>query len=247
MRTPTEMPTAAPGPAGPPPPTARRRLGVRLRNYFLTGVIVTAPIGLTAYLTWLVVHGIDSYVTPLVPARYNPETYLTFSIPGFGLLVVLAFITFVGFVTANFVGRRLIMVGEKLVDRMPVVRSVYNALKQILETVIKQSATSFNKVVLVEYPRHGVWALAFVTADTTGEIRRTIGDDLVSVFLPTTPNPTSGFLLFVPVRDVIFLDMTVEEAAKMVISAGVVVPTDRAALRPRQADAARIPEPVDPG
>jgi len=204
-----------------------KRVITRIRNWFLTGVIVTAPIGITAYLTWLVISGIDAHVRPLIPHDYNPESYLPFGLPGFGLLVVLAFVTFVGFITANFFGRGLIRLGEGLVDRMPVVRSVYGALKQIFETVIRQSNAAFKKVVLVQYPRKDMWVLAFVAADTEGEVPRRVGTDLASVFVPTTPNPTSGFLLFVPKHDLIYLDMTVEEAAKMVISAGVVTPPDR--------------------
>lgn len=251
IRSDPPTPGAVPPADRPQRTTRTKRVMARLRNYFFTGVIITAPIGITAYLTWLVVTGIDAHITPLVPARYNPQSYLPFAVPGFGVFVVLLFLTLVGAFTANFFGRALISAGERLVDRMPVVRSIYGTLKQIFETVMQQSATTFNKAVLVEYPRRGIWALAFVTADTRGEIRRSLDDELVSVFLPTTPNPTSGFLLFVPRRDVVFLDMTVEEAAKMVISAGVVSPSDRAPVPYLASDDAadadadvRVPEPV---
>lgn len=215
---------------GPEPvlimPAARPRLITRMRNYFLTGIVVTAPISLTIYLTWQLIGWIDHQVTPLVPAKYNPETYLPFSLPGLGLVIMVVFLTFIGFLTANIFGRTLIGLGERLVNRMPIVRSVYNAFKQILETVLQSSSQSFRQVVMVEYPRREIWALAFVTAETEGEIANKLDDDLLSIFVPTTPNPTSGFLLVVPRRDVILLDMSVEDAAKFIISAGVIVPPD---------------------
>jgi uncharacterized membrane protein len=217
------------------------RFLTRLRNYLFAGIIVTAPIGLTIYLTLLVVHFVDDQVLPLIPPRYNPETYLPFSLPGVGLVVMLAFLIFVGFVAANFFGRIAIRTGERIVDRMPIVRSVYSALKQILETVLQQSSNAFRQVVLVEYPRRGIWAIAFLTSETEGEVQRRTDEQVVSVFLPTTPNPTSGFLLLVPKEDVIYLDMTVEEAAKMIISGGVVIPPDRSA------PGYEAPEPVGNG
>lgn len=207
-------------------PAERPRLLTRLRNYFLTGIIVTAPISLTIYLTWELIDWIDHKVTPLLPAKYNPETYLPFSLPGLGLVIMVVCLTFIGFLTANIFGRTLIRLGERLVNRMPVVRTVYNALKQILETVLQSSSQSFRQVVMVEYPRRDIWALAFVTADTEGEVERKLGDELINIFVPTTPNPTSGFLLVVPKRDVIMLDMSVEDAAKFIISAGVIIPPD---------------------
>ena len=208
-------------------PAERPGLFTRLRNYFLTGIIVTAPISLTIYLAWELIGWIDHQVTPLLPAKYNPETYLPFSLPGLGLVIMLVALTFIGFLTANIFGRTIIRLGERLVNRMPVIRSVYNVFKQILETVLQNSSQSFRHVVMVEYPRRDIWALAFVTADTQGEIVRLMDDDdLLNIFVPTTPNPTSGFLLVVPRRDVIPLEMSVEEAAKFIISAGVIVPKD---------------------
>lgn len=207
----------------------RIRFLTRLRNYLFAGIIITAPIGLTIYLTLLVIHFVDAQVIQLIPPRYNPESYLPFSVPGLGLLLMLVFLILVGFIAANVFGRILISIGERIVDRMPVVRSVYGGLKQIFETVLRQSSTAFRQVVLVEYPRRGIWALAFLTSETEGEVQRRTVDTLVSVFLPTTPNPTSGFLLLVPKDDLIYLDMTVEEAAKMIISGGVVMPPDRKA------------------
>lgn len=198
----------------------------RLRNYFLTGIVVTAPISLTVYLTWEFIAWVDDRVTPLVPAKYNPETYLPFSIPGLGLLIMVVFLTFVGFVTANFFGRALIKFGERLVNRVPIVRTIYNALRQILETVFTQSSTSFRQVVLVEYPRRGIWTTAFVTSDTEGEVARLFDDEMINIYVPTTPNPTSGFLLIAPRKDLIFLDVSVEEATKFVISLGIIASED---------------------
>ena len=222
---------ASNGPEQPPetPVSLRPNLLQRLRNYFLTGIVVAAPIAITIYLAWLFINSIDNLIRPLIPEKYSPETYLPFGIPGFGVIVVVAGLTLLGALTANFLGRYLLGIGERIVNRMPIIRSVYGTLKQIFETVVSQSSTSFQEVVLVEYPRTGLWALAFVTTETKGEVRRVLDQDLVSVFLPTTPNPTSGFLLFVPRKDLIRLDMTVEEGVKKVISAGIVTPSDRKA------------------
>ena len=199
----------------------------RLRTYLLTGIIVVAPVSITFWLAWQIIDLIDRNVTPLIPAPYNPETYLPFSIPGLGLLITLVVLTATGALAANYTGRVLVRTGERLVDRMPVIRNVYGALKQIFETVLRQSSTSFRQVVLIEYPRRGLWAIAFITGRTVGEVQNTTEDELVNVFLPTTPNPTSGFLLFVPRKDAVDLGMTVEEGIKMVVSGGIVTPPDR--------------------
>lgn len=199
----------------------------RLRNYFLTGFIICAPLAITAYLVWSFIGWVDGWVKPYIPAVYNPDNYLPFSIPGFGLIVAFVLITLVGFLTANFIGRSIVNYGENLLGRMPFVRNLYSGLKQIFQTVFSEQETSFEKVCLVEYPRKGIWALAFIATDTRGEVGallRAQGQDTVSVFLPTTPNPTSGFLLFIPKTDIQILDMSVEQAAKLVISAGLVAP-----------------------
>jgi uncharacterized membrane protein len=199
----------------------------RLRAYFLTGVIITGPISLTIFLVWEFISFLDNRVGGLLPARYNPETYLPFSLPGLGLLVMLAFLTLVGMLTAGLAGRTLVRLGEQLLSRMPIVRSVYGTLKQIFETVLAQSSRSFREVVLIEYPRRGIGAIGFVTGPTRGEVQSRADDELVNVFLPTTPNPTSGFLLFVPRKDLVHLDMSIEEGIKMVISGGIVAPSQR--------------------
>jgi uncharacterized membrane protein len=195
----------------------------RVRNYFLTGLIIAAPLFLTVYITWTFVKWIDGWVTPFIPPPYRPDHYLPFAIPGFGLVVALAFITLLGFLTANFIGRQTILMGESLLGRMPVIRNLYRGLKQIFETVLSHRAGAFQTVALIEYPRKGIWSMVFVASEAKGEINHRL-DDTVAVFLPTTPNPTSGFLLFVPRSDMIVLNMTVEDAAKMVISAGLVTP-----------------------
>ena len=205
-------------------PAPKRGIAKRLRDYFLTGVVVSAPIGITIYLTWALISFVDETIKPLIPERYNPESYFSLSFPGLGLLIMVVLLTLLGALTANFFGRTLLGYGERVVARMPVVRNIYKALKQIFETVATQSAGSFRQAGLIEYPRKGIWSICFITANTNGEVQGRSHEDLASVFVPTTPNPTSGFLLFLPRKDIIILDMSVEEAAKLVISAGMVVP-----------------------
>ncbi|MEM0924086.1 MAG: DUF502 domain-containing protein, partial [Pseudomonadota bacterium] len=174
-----------------------------MRANFLTGLVVVAPLVITIYLTWTIITFIDDQIVPLVPSMYNPSTYVDFDIPGFGVLVFLIVTALVGTMTRRVFGRQLIRWGEGLIDRTPVIRSIYNAIKQIAETVFSSSATSFSHACLVEYPRRDIWAVAFVSTETKGEIlEKADENDMISVFLPTTPNPTSGFLLFVPKKDV---------------------------------------------
>lgn len=214
----------------PTPRPPRRGFFTGLRASFLTGLVIVAPAVLTIWLITSVVEFIDNKVLPLIPRRALPDFLLSISFPGMGVLIFLLFTLLVGWLAKGYIGRSLIEWGEQIVARMPVVRSVYNGLKQIAETVFAQSSSSFNRACMVQYPRPGIWAIAFVSTDTRGEIATRLGEVVpqsgkhISVFLPTTPNPTSGFLLFVPEADVIMLDMTVEEAAKLVISAGLVVP-----------------------
>jgi uncharacterized membrane protein len=213
----------------------RKRHGVvaRLRGYFFAGLLTTAPIGLTLWLFWVLLKFIDARITPLIPARYNPNTYLhsvtpvDFDIPGVGLIVLIVVLIIVGAMTRVLLGRWLLRVSEHLLNRMPVVRSVYSATKQIVETVLKRQSEAFRQVVLFEYPRRGTWAIGFVTGQTKGEVQNLTDDEVVNVFLPTTPNPTSGYLLFVPRRELVVLSMSVEEGIKMIISGGIVTPPDR--------------------
>jgi len=208
----------------------RRGLFAGIRASFLTGLVIVAPAVLTIWLIQTVIEFVDGKVLPLVPSRFFPDWLTGISIPGLGLIIFLAFTLIVGWLAKGFIGRSLIAWSEEIVARMPVVRSIYNGLKQIAETVFAQSNTTFNRACLVQYPRPGLWAIAFISTDTRGEIAHHLGQQVgisekhISVFLPTTPNPTSGFLLFVPESQVIPLDMSIEEAAKLVISAGLVVP-----------------------
>jgi uncharacterized membrane protein len=202
-------------------------LGGRLRNYFLAGILVTAPIGITFYLAWIFIDFVDRQVTPLIPAKYNPETYLPYGLPGLGLLIVIVVLILIGALTAGFVGHAFMRMSERVLAQMPVIRSVYGAVKQILETVLAQQSNAFREAVLVEYPRRGIWAIAFITGRTEGEVQNLTEEEVINIFLPTTPNPTSGFLLFVPKKELVPLSMTVEEAIKMVISGGIVTPPDR--------------------
>ena len=199
----------------------------RLRNYFLTGVVVCAPIAITAYLAWSFVGWVDSWVKPYIPAQYNPDNYLPFAVPGFGLIVALFLITLVGFLTANIIGRSIVSTGEKLLNRMPLVRNIYSGLKQIFETVLANRQELFNQVGLFEYPRRGAWSIVFIAKQQETEVNaalESVHGKTIAVFRPITPNVTTGYLLYVPEEDVIPLEMSVEDAAKMLISAGLVGP-----------------------
>ena len=213
-----------------------------LRASFLTGIVVIAPISLTFYLLWTVVGWIDGVVLPLVPGPWRPEQYIGINLRGVGVIFFFLFTVFIGWIAKGLIGRSLIRWAENVVAQMPVVRTVYNGLKQIAETVFAQQDTSFDRACLIEYPRRGIWAVGFISTSAKGEVNRVAGgaEQLISVFVPTTPNPTSGFLLFLPKSDVIELDMSVEDAAKLVISAGLVYPEDKARSGP-QAPLAHIP------
>jgi uncharacterized membrane protein len=200
----------------------------RLRNYFLAGVLVTAPVSITFWLTWRVISFIDDRITPMIPPQWNPESYLPFGIPGLGLIIALVFLTLTGFLAAGYLGRLTMRVGERIVARVPIVRSVYSWTKQVMETVLSQSSSAFREVVLIEYPRPGCWAVGFITGQTVGEVQRLTAETVYNVFVPATPNPTTGFLLFVPKSDVHHLNLTVEEGIKLVISGGIVVPDQQA-------------------
>jgi uncharacterized membrane protein len=208
----------------------RPRLMARIRNYFFTGLVTAAPIAITLWIVVGLVRWVDSLVKPLIPARYDPDLLLLFDIPGVGVVIAFTLITLLGFLTANLLGRSLVSFGERIVGRMPFIRSIYGALKQIFETVLASSTPTFNQVVLIEFPRREVWSIAFVATSARGEVREVLQsgiepeEEMISVFVPTTPNPTSGYLLFARRSECILLDMTVEDGAKMVISAGLVTP-----------------------
>jgi len=208
----------------PPPRKPRRFAG--LRASFLTGIVVIAPVALTVWLVWGIIGWVDGVVLPLVPYTFQPEKYIGINLRGIGVFIFLIFTIVVGWIAKGLIGKSLINFAESLVDRMPVVRTIYSGVKQIAETVFAQSERSFEKACLIQYPRKGIWAIGFISTTAKGEIaeRAETSGALMSIFLPTTPNPTSGFLLFLPKEDVIELDMSVEEAAKLVISAGLVYP-----------------------
>jgi len=214
----------------------RKRFVARLRTYFLTGLLVAGPAAITLYVGWLIVGFIDTQVSALIPTAYNPKTYLP-GVPGVGVAILILFLILVGWTTATVAGRMAIGFGEGVLNRTPVVRSVYGAVKQIMETILTTNSNAFRQVVLLEYPRRGVWCIGFVSGATTGEVQNVTMRRHVNVFVPTTPNPTSGFLLFVPEDDLHVLDMTIEEGVKMVVSGGLVTPPDRRPAEQRDAPA----------
>ena len=199
----------------------------RLRAYFLAGVLVTAPFVLTAYLVWAVIDFVDSRVMTLIPERYNPNAYLPVGIPGFGVVVALVLVTAIGALTAGLVGRFLVGFGERVLARMPVVRSLYGAIKQIVSTIVSDQATSFRECVLLQWPQPGMWTVGFVTGNPTDEIQAlSPGRDMVGVYVPTTPNPTGGYLIWVERSQLVPMAISVEDGFKFVVSCGIVAPTD---------------------
>ena len=198
----------------------RRNLVVWLRNRFLTGLVITVPIFITLYLVSWSVQLLDSWFKPFIPSIYRPETYLPFSLPGVGVIIAIVLLTLIGALAGNFVGNFLLAMSDRAMRRMPVAGTIYSAIRQILRSTLRDGA-SFSQVALIEYPRKGVYAVAFVTKAADKRVNDASGETMIGVFLPTTPNPTSGFLLFLPERDVTILDMTVEEGARLVISAGL--------------------------
>jgi uncharacterized membrane protein len=211
--------------AGPPPGLSAR---ARLRNYFLTGLIVAGPLAITIYITWWFTTLVDGWVKPLVPARYLPETYLPFTIPGFGLILALLGLTMLGFLTANLVGKSLLNYGEVMLARMPFVRGLYKGVKQIFETVFKQDGNSFRRVGLIEWPGEGLWSLCFITEPAQGALAEALppGDHLC-VFVPCTPNPTTGYLVMMERARVKEVDLTTDDAFKLLMSMGIIQPESR--------------------
>ncbi len=226
-----------PGPFAPEPRKGiSSHLGARLRNYFLTGLIIVGPVTITIYIVWSFINFVDAYVKPFIPVRYLPETYLPFAVPGIGLMFGVVGLIFIGALAANLLGRSLISGAEMMVEGMPIVRNVYKALKQVFEGVISTAgqSQSFQKVGLIEFPSKGLWSLVFVTSESTGEINLKAdggSHDLVGVFMPTGVVPPTGFICFVPRNEIQILDMTAEDAAKIIISAGMVVPDYQDKLR----------------
>lgn len=200
------------------------KLGAKLRAYLFTGILVTAPVAITFYLAYKLILWIDVFVNRMLPPQYKFDNYMPMTIPGVGLVILILFLMLVGMFAAGFLGRFFIRLGEWFVAKMPLVSSVYSLLKQIFETVFSSKTQAFKKVVMLEYPRKGIWILGLVSADLGGEVADKLPEEMVNVFIPTTPNPTSGFLIFVPKKDVIEMDMSVEEAIKFIVSGGLVEP-----------------------
>jgi uncharacterized membrane protein len=210
----------------PPEEPHSSHLGARLRGYFLTGLIVVGPVAITIYVVWWFINLVDAWVKPLIPKAYLPETYLPFNVPGVGLIVGIFGLMVIGALTANLFGRTIVSYGEMMLDRMPVVRGVYRLLKQIFTTIFSKSGTSFKRVGLIEFPRRGIYALVFIAGESPAEIQEKAakGPAMMTVFMPNAPNPTTGFVVFTPADEVILLDMSLEDGAKMVVSAGLVGP-----------------------
>lgn len=198
--------------------------GGRIRGYFLAGIAVTAPIAITFYLTFAFISLVDRSVAQLFPETLSEGIFGGLDIPGLGFVTALIFFVLIGFLATNFLGRFFIRLYESILDRMPVIRNIYGAVKQIFETVMATQSTAFREVIMFEYPRKGLWAIGFVTGTSEGEVQTQIKSETLNVFVPTTPNPTSGFLIFVPKKDVIYLNMSVEEGVKLVVSAGIIAP-----------------------
>lgn len=223
----------------PLPPAAAGRtrgpgIGARVRTWFLTGLVVAGPLVLTGYITWWFVDSVDNAVRKVVPVRFWPDNYLPVSLPGFGVAFAFVGLTLLGFVTANLAGRSLIAFGEQLLDRTPVIRSIYRGAKQIFETLFAQNGTSFRRVGLVQFPIAGQWTVVFISAPPSATIDAHLppaGDGgRVSVFLPCAPNPTTGFYFYLPAKDVIEIDVTPEDAVKLIMSCGLIQPEGQATL-----------------
>ena len=191
----------------------------RLRNYFITGIFVLIPIGITLYLTIFLI----KISSKILPKELNPNYYLPIDVPGLEIIISLFLITFIGWLSLTFIGKRLVNIFENILNRIPILRTIYSSAEQLIENFSQDKKTK-KSVVLVQYPRKGIWAVGFATKENTGKIKQSIGQDTINVFVPTTPNPTSGFLLMFPKEDVIYLDLTFEEASKFVVSAGSITP-----------------------
>src|SRR6201991_4764287 len=242
-----ELPPTAP-PEDPVLDTYPRGLMARFRNYFLTGLVVAGPIAITFYLTWWFVNWVDNLVRPFVPTAYRPETYLPFGLPGSGLIVAVIALTLLGFLTANLIGRSLVDLGERALGRIPAVRAIYRAMKQVFETLFSGQGSSFRRVGLVEFPSPGMWAIVLISQAPSAAVASSLPgkEDPISVFLPCSPNPTTGFFFYVPKSKIIEVDMSTEDAATLIMSCGVVQPgagndpQKKAAALAGMAHAARI-------
>lgn len=229
---------------------APRGLMARFRTYFLTGLVVAGPVAITLYLTWWFVTWVDGLVRPFVPTAYRPETYLPFGVPGSGLVVAVIALTLLGFLTANLIGRTLVDLGERLLGRIPAVRAIYRGLKQVFETLFSGNGSSLRRVGLVEFPSPGMWSIVLISQSPSSNVAASLPgqEEHVSVFLPCSPNPTTGFFFYVPRSKIIEVEMSAEDAATLIMSAGVVQPgandAKRVAALAGMANAARIANSV---
>jgi len=215
----------------------------RIRTYFLTGLVVAGPVAVTLWLVWWFVTWVDGLVRPFMPVAYRPESYLPVQIPGLGLIIAFVALTLLGFLTANLIGRKLVDFGESILSRMPVVRPIYRTAKQIFQTLFSKSESSFRRVAVIEFPSPGMWSLVFLTQSPTEDIAsRLPATEYVSAFMPCTPNPTTGFFFYVPKAEVIELDITVEQAMTVIMSAGIVQPGAEAQAHGSQARLAALAE-----
>ena len=232
-------------PSDPPP---RQTLFAWLRGRFFAGVVIAAPIGISIGLVYWLITFLDARIKPLLPPLLQPETYTNIAIPGFGVLVAIAGLTLLGAVATNLIGRSIVRLADRLLSRIPVVSNIYSAFKQLFEILGSNQQASFKEVVLVEYPKKGTWCIGFLTARARGEVQTQLAEDYVGVFVPTTPNPTSGFLMYLHESEIKRLNMSIEDGAKMIISAGLVVPNGDAKIEPEE-DFAKLnpPEPEDHG
>src|SRR5215475_4985308 len=218
-------PTLPGGEPPAPPELFHHGFVARIRNYFLTGLILVGPVYITLNLTWWFINWVDDLVRPFIPLAYRPETYLPIKVPGTGVIIVFVALTTLGFLTANLVGRTLVEIGETILNRLPVVRPIYRSLKQIFETLFAKNGSNFRRVALVEFPSPGMWSLVFLSQTASPEMAARLPEtEHVAAFMPCTPNPTTGFFFYVPRRDLIELDISVEAAMTLLMSAGMVQP-----------------------
>jgi uncharacterized membrane protein len=225
----------------PSPPPVHRSFAHRLRSWFFTGLVVFGPVAVTAYIAWFLVNTVDNWVKPWLPQSLSPDAYLPLHVPGVGVVIGVAGLTLLGFLTANIIGRTVVGFSEAMLDRTPVVRGVYKGLKQVFETIFSQSGSQFRKVGLVEFPVKGSWSIVFLSSDPGPVLSGVLPGDkpMVSVFMPCTPNPTTGFFFYIAAEDVIELPISADEAAKLIMSAGLIQPEGQAALA-AMAEAAKL-------
>ena len=232
-------------PIFPPPnvPPKHPGLFARLRNWFLAGLVIAGPLAVTIWLVWWFINTVDQWVKPLVPPSLWPDLYLPVRVPGTGVLLAVIGLVLLGFLATNILGRTLLNVSEVMLDGMPIVRGLYRSVKQIFETIFSQSGTSFRRVGLVQYPAKGMWSIVFISSPPVRQVSQVLpaSEDYISVFLPCSPNPTTGFYFYLPARDVIEISLTPDEAAKLIMSAGLILPEEQAKLAALAADGTKTP------